>query len=100
MMTTTYAAVKLAALSENQIIAKEFKYHRSCDKEIVRKSVNTGDDENDQKEYKLRNKCFEDLKLIVQEQIIENNIINRNVWSNTGTSWFSKSRSTKPAPKK
>ena len=64
-----YASLQLVGLSVNEIVAKEFKYHRSCYKNLQRSK--TQNHENQDETMNLREKCFEDLKSVIRDQIVE-----------------------------
>ena len=65
-----YVSLKLAGLFVNEIIAKEFKYHPTCYKNVQRNSTQSHDSKDTMRN--LREKCFEDVKCIIQNQVIEN----------------------------
>jgi len=65
-----YVSLELAGLQANEIIAKEFKYHPTCYKNVQRNKTQSHD--SNYETQKLREKCFEDVKSIVQNQVIEN----------------------------
>ena len=65
-----YVSLKLAGIFVNEIIAKEFKYHPTCYKNVQRNSTQSHDSKDTMRN--LREKCFEDVKCIIQNQVIEN----------------------------
>ena len=65
-----YVSLKLAGLSVNEAIAKKFKYHPTCYKIVQRNSTHSRDSKD--RTRNLREKCFEDIKSIIQNQVIEN----------------------------
>ena len=67
-----YAALKLAGLSENEIIAKEFKFHCTCYKDITRKPTADDLDEIQEEESNSQNECFQKVKSVIQNKVIEN----------------------------
>ena len=64
-----YVSLKLASLFLNEIIAKEFKYHPTYYKNVQRNSTHSHDSKDTMRN--LREKCFEDVKSIIQNQVIE-----------------------------
>ena len=66
-----YLNVQLAGLSESKIIAMEYKYHRSCYRNITRETT-TGENAEASRERALREKCFEKLKNFVEQEVIQN----------------------------
>lgn len=73
----SYAKVQLATLDAPTVIAKEFKYHRTCYKSWPRQKDNVEKDPEAVNETVQRNKCFDELKEFVQEQIIEKGFFTR-----------------------
>ena len=65
-----YVSLKFAGLSVNEIIAKEFKYHPTCYKNVQRNNTQSHDSKDGTQN--LQEKCFEDVKSIIQNQVIEN----------------------------
>ena len=67
-----YSKTQLSMYSVKEIIAKEFQYHRSCYRNITRPTKNKTDNESEKEnDNKLREQCFEELKLFVKKHIIE-----------------------------
>ena len=70
-----YVKDKLASLSISDVIAKEFKYHRTCYQSLTRAaaaSLSATMDENNEKleEATLREQCFGEIKSMVEKEII------------------------------
>ena len=66
-----YAASVLAGLSEGEVIANEFKFHRTCYRDTMRTPSALVEDNVKQNEKDMRNKYFEDVKSIIQSQVID-----------------------------
>ena len=71
-----YLTVQLAGLSESKIIAMEYKYHRSCYRNITREAA-TDEISEASRERALREKCFEELKNFVEQDVIQNGVLLR-----------------------
>ena len=69
-----YVKDKLASLSKSDVIAKEFKYHRTCyqSPRAAAASLSATMDENNEKqeEATLREQCFGKIKSMVEKEII------------------------------
>ena len=67
-----YASVQLACLDTPTVIAKEFKYHRTCYQSLCKQKDNHNK-EKDPKDasQEIRERCCKELIEYVQEQIIE-----------------------------
>ena len=65
-----FVSLELAGLSVNKIIAEEFEYHPTCYKNVQRNNTQSHDRKD--RTRNLREKCFEDVKYIIQNQVIEN----------------------------
>ena len=66
-----YVRAQLLGLSVNDLFAREFFYHRSCQRNITRTQKNRGNEE-----YKTTKECFENLVTYVR-----NNLISRGEFS-------------------
>jgi len=74
-----YGKTQLAGCSENDVIAKEFQYHRSCYRDIsrlnntkvVEKDIDEDEEEEEELDEQLRKECFDELKEYVQFNVIE-----------------------------
>ena len=64
-----YVSLKLAGLFVNEIMAKEFKYHPTYYKNVQRNSTQSLDSKDTMRN--LWEKCSEDVKSIIQNQVIE-----------------------------
>ena len=65
-----YFTVQVGQLSISGVLAKEFKYHRSCYRTITRLSLTK--DPNKCLERDLRETCFSELKEYIDEEILIN----------------------------
>ena len=79
-----YVKVQLAGLTVFDIIAKEFKYHRSCYQ--IQKALSTKEmmDENNESQIEstLRERCFNEIRTFVEKEVIEDgDYININTLS-------------------
>ena len=71
-----YVKVELTSLSISDVIAKEFKYHRTCYQSLTRAaaaSLSATMDENNkkQKETTLQEQCFDKVKSMIEREIIQ-----------------------------
>ena len=71
-----YVKVELASLSISDVIAKGFKYHRTCYQSLTRAAAAllsaTMDENNEkQKQTTLREQCFDEVKSMVEKEIIQ-----------------------------
>ena len=75
---------ELAGLSISQITAKEFKYHRTCYRDLTRSKSASTRNEQEIEEDNIRESCFAEIAEYVKDYVIsEGNVLKMSTLAET-----------------